>query len=46
MCGWDQEKDQKVDCNDCRCIVSSTQHQTATDEKTGMRYCTVCDEFC
>jgi hypothetical protein len=46
MCGWDQKKNQKIDCGKCNCSISSAQHKPATDEKTGLRYCTVCDEYC
>lgn len=47
--GTDPRKDkghyETTDCRRCSCGSSSARHSPATEEKTGMRYCTVCDEY-
>jgi hypothetical protein len=46
MCGWDQEKDRKVDCGKCNCIVSDAQHNRVKDPDSPLYYCTKCNEYC
>lgn len=33
------------DCGRCNCALSGAQHTSATDQKTGMSYCTICHEW-